>query len=55
VYRFLEGWKCDIRGLNSYSGLPENAKKYVEFIEHEVGYPVKYISTGPKREDIIIR
>ena len=33
----------------------ENAKKYVEFIENELGYPIKMISNGPKRDDIIIR
>lgn len=51
----LPGWKCDIRGIRKYEDLPPNTKKYVEFIEKAVGYPVKYISNGPKRDDIIIR
>jgi adenylosuccinate synthase len=53
VCKTLDGWKCDIRGVRSLSELPYNARKYVEFIENDVGYPVKYVSTGPKRDDII--
>ncbi len=55
VYTYLDGWKCDISGIKNYDELPENAKKYVEFIEKELGYPIKMISNGPKRDDIIIR
>lgn len=55
VYKFLDGWKCDISGIREYEKLPDNAKKYIEFIENQVGYPVKLISNGPKREDIILR
>ncbi len=55
VIEYLDGWKCDIRGIKSYDELPENAKKYVEFIEEKVGFPITYVSNGPKREDIIRR
>ena len=55
VYEYLDGWKCDIMGCKSYSELPENAKKYISFIEEKIGYPITIISTGPKREDIIYR
>ncbi|OPJ62872.1 adenylosuccinate synthase [Clostridium oryzae] len=55
VYTYLDGWKCDIRGIKKYADLPENARKYIEFIEQQVGYPIKYISNGPKREEIIVR
>ena len=55
VYTYLDGWKCDVSGINKYEELPENARKYVEFIEEQIGYPVKLVSNGPKREDIIIR
>lgn len=55
VYSFLEGWKSDISGIRSYEELPLNARRYVEFVENELGYPVKYISNGPNREDIILR
>lgn len=55
IYTTLQGWKCDISNIRKYENLPENVKKYIEFIESEVGYPVKFISNGPKREDIIVR
>lgn len=55
VITYLDGWKCDITGIKNYADLPENAKKYVEFVEEQIGYPVKMISNGPKRDDIILR
>lgn len=55
IYTVLEGWKCDISGISKYEDLPENAKRYVEFIENQVGYPIKFISNGPRRDDIIFR
>ena len=55
VYTTLPGWKCDVSGIREYSELPENCRKYIEFIEKEIGVPIKYVSNGPAREDIIIR
>ncbi len=55
VYEYLDGWKCDIRTARSYKKLPLKARKYVEFIEERLGFPVTMISNGPKRDDIIMR
>lgn len=55
VYATLPGWKCDIRGITDESKLPEEALAYVDFIEQELGVPVKMFSTGPKRHEIIHR
>ena len=55
VLEVLPGWKCDIRGIRSYEELPENCRKYVEFIEERIGYPITMVSNGPGREDIIYR
>jgi len=55
VFTTLKGWKCDIKGIRNYDKLPVNARKYIEFIEAKLGYPITYISNGPKREDIIER
>lgn len=55
VYETLPGWKCDIRGIKKYEDLPENCRKYIEFIEKEIGYPITMVSNGPAREDIIYR
>lgn len=55
VLKTLPGWKCDIRGIKTYEELPENCRKYVEFIEEKLGFPITMISNGPGRNDIIYR
>lgn len=55
VLEKLPGWKCDIRGIKKYEDLPENCRKYVEFVEKHIGYPITMISNGPGRDDIIYR
>lgn len=55
ILKNLLGWKCDIRGIKRYDELPENCRKYVEFIEQQIGYPITMVSNGPGREDIIYR
>ena len=55
VYEYLPGWSCDIRGIKKYEELPENCRKYIEFIEKELEVPVKLVSNGPGRDDIIYR
>ena len=55
VIKKLPGWKCDIRGIKKYEDLPENCRKYVEFIEEQIGFPITMVSNGPGREDIIFR
>ena len=55
VLKTLPGWKCDIRGIKKYEDLPESCRKYVEFIEEQIGFPITMVSNGPGREDIIYR
>ncbi len=55
VYTALPGWKCDIRGIKNYEELPENCRKYIEFIEKEIQVPITMVSNGPGRDDIIHR
>lgn len=55
VLKTLPGWKTDIRGIKTYEELPENCRKYIEFIEKEIGFPITMISNGPSRSDIIYR
>ena len=55
VYEVLPGWKCEIRGIKKYEDLPENCRKYIEFVEKQIGYPITMISNGPGRDDIIYR
>lgn len=55
VLEVLPGWKCDIRGIKKYEDLPENCRKYIEFVEEKIGYPIRLVSNGPGRDDIIYR
>lgn len=55
VLETLPGWKCDIQGIRRYEDLPENCRKYIEFIEERVGFPITMVSNGPGRDDIIYR
>lgn len=53
VYEVLPGWKTEIRGIKNYNELPENCRRYIEFIEKEIEVPVTLVSNGPGREEII--
>lgn len=55
VYKTFPGWKSSTRKMQNYDDLPENARKYVEFIEAELGIPIKFIGTGPSRQAMIYR
>ncbi len=53
VFTTLPGWKRDIRGITEFDKLPKQAQDYVRFIEKEIEVPIKIVSTGPKRHEII--
>ncbi len=55
VYEVFPGWEEDIRGITEYDKLPENCRRYIEFIEKELGVPITMVSNGPGRHEIIYR
>lgn len=55
IYKTFPGWKTQTTGIKTYQDLPENCKKYIEFIEEFTGVGVKWIGTGPAREAMITR
>ncbi len=55
IYEEMPGWQCDSSGITEYDQLPENAKNYIARIEELLGTPACIVSTGPKREETIIR
>lgn len=55
VLEMLPGWGCDIRGIERFAELPENAKSYVLFLEEQIGFPITMVSHGPKRSEILMR
>ena len=56
IYVELPGWKDeDITGCRTYEELPENTRKYIEYLEEVCGVPMSIISVGPDRDQTIIR
>ena len=55
VIEYFDGWNCDISRITKWEDLPENAKKYVLYIEKAIKCPITYVSVGPERESIIVR
>jgi adenylosuccinate synthase len=55
VYKTFPGWREKTTGVQKWEQLPQKAREYVEFIEREVGIKVRWIGTGPGREDMIVR
>jgi len=52
-YVTFEGWQTSISACRTYESLPENAKKYLKFIENYLEVPVKFVGVGKEREAII--
>jgi adenylosuccinate synthase len=55
VYETLPGWRTSTRGLARYEELPERARTYLQFLEDRAGVEIGGISTGPERNETIIR
>ena len=53
-YETVAGWNCCTEGIQSVEELPENARRYVSFLERLLGVPITIISTGPDRVDTIV-
>lgn len=53
LYKSFEGWKTEVSKIDSYSGLPDRMKTYINYLNEFLKVPVKYISNGPGREQII--
>ena len=53
VYQNFDGWQQTTTGIDSYDSLPEKTREYIQFISDFLGVPVKIISTGPGRDEII--
>ena len=54
IYEVLPGWGTDTLGVTKNDDLPENARRYVEFLSNFIGVEIGLISTGPERDQTII-
>lgn len=55
VYEKVPGWQEDISAVRTYEDLPENARRYIAFLEERLGCRFRYISVGPERDAYIER
>ena len=55
VVEYVDGWQSDISKARSWEDLPENARKYVEYVEKAIGCHIGYVSVGAERDSLIIR
>ena len=55
VVERLPGWGCDIGGCRRWQELPEEAQRYVTYLEEAVRCPIRYVSVGADREAYILR
>lgn len=55
TYKTMPGWRTSTTKLTGWDDLPANARQYIEFVEKFVAVPIRYIGTGPGREDMISR
>ena len=54
IYKRLDGWLKNTKGIKKWNKLPKNAQKYVKFIKDYCGVTISSVSTSPKREDTIL-
>jgi adenylosuccinate synthase len=55
IYKEFKGWLQNLSEIKEYKKLPQAFRAYVDFIEKETGVSIRIISTGPDREQTIIR
>ena len=53
VYDELAGWGADITGVREHSDLPKEARAYIDYVQESAGAPVKWVSVGPERSQLI--
>lgn len=55
IYKTFKGWNRSTRNISSFEDLPDNARKYILYIENYTGVKFNIVSTGPKRSETILR
>ncbi len=53
VYEELPGWKSDLSKVTSLAELPSHARRYISFLEEQIGIPVRLVGVGPEREQFV--
>jgi adenylosuccinate synthase len=53
-YKAFPGWKTNITAVKDYAALPQEMKDYIGYLNTFLGVPVRYISNGPQRDQIVV-
>ena len=53
VYQSFEGWKTIVSEIDNFDAMPDKMKIYINYLNNFLKVPVKYISNGPGREQIV--
>ena len=53
IYEEVDGWKEDVTAIRKWKELPTAARKYLETISKVAGIPIRLVSVGPEREQIV--
>lgn len=54
VFKDFNGWNKNFSDILDETSFPLELKQFIDFLESQLGIPIKYISTGPKREQVVI-
>jgi len=55
VYETLKGWNCSLQGFRNFEELPAELSAYIAFLEEKLALPINFISTGPDRDECVLR
>ncbi|MDI9879950.1 adenylosuccinate synthase [Flectobacillus longus] len=55
IYETLKGWNTSLAGLRTFESLPAELTGYIAFLEEKLGLPINFISTGPDRDECVLR
>jgi adenylosuccinate synthase len=53
VVEYVDGWNCDLTGCRKWEDLPENAQKYIKYIEAATECKIQYVSIGAERDEYV--
>ncbi|MDI6721412.1 MAG: adenylosuccinate synthetase, partial [Candidatus Aenigmarchaeota archaeon] len=53
VYEMADGWAEPTRGVTEWNKLPDNAKRYLDYLQDASGVKIDFISTGPEKDELI--
>ena len=53
IYKSFKGWNKDITAITDFTALPGEMKDYISYLDNFLGVPVKFISNGPGRDQLV--